>query len=371
MLKQAVNKQNSVLSVDMTFGTACKICNRLVTLDHQTSCKERALSMSDKDADKVDSAPHSEELAQEQDQFAEHIANELEQSENDIREVNQSSFSRSQEASLQLAKEKIGNFQPVPPFIWRIANYTFGRPGRINKLSDGNLFGLKKLVLNIGRDRVLGKGSSVTTTRSVLDMVPSDVIAATAVIHALGRRLQSREFQAVWGPILDDALMRAHIGYFVGTMCEDFGPGRGMLAGFSGRIGLALLIALGDAEQAQSSISLLAAGRNIEEVALDLYGCEPLHMAAMTLSASGCGRESVLGIASFTMSPKVKAGLSRGQRRWLAALTVTEKMRAGEGDAVDEAAWDLMGYDDHEERGELAEIVNTLKRRGHGWNWMV
>jgi hypothetical protein len=165
--------------------------------------------------------------------------------------------------------------------------------------------------------------------------------------------------------------MRAGIGYFVGTMCEDFGPGRGMLAGFAGRVGLAVLIASGSSEQAQNAIALLAGGKPIEAVALDLYGCEPLHIAAMVLSAAGCGRESVLGIAAYSLSESDKVGLNRSQRMWLAALTITERVRAGETDKVPQADWELMGYEVEEERHELSEIVTTLKRRGHGWGWML
>lgn len=305
------------------------------------------------------------------DAFAQQIETELEQTEVEIRQLSSARLSKVDEESLILAKKIVKDFQPVPQFIWRISAFTMGRTGKVNKLSDGNLFGLKKLVLAIGKDKVLGKGTPMLTTRAVVEAVPSDVIAASAVIHAIGRRLQTKEFQAVWGPILDDALMRAGIGYFVGTMCEDFGPGRGMLAGFAGRVGLALLIASGSAEQAQNAIALLAGGKPIEAVALELYGCEPLHISAMVLSAAGCGRESVLGIAAYSLSDTEKERLNRNQRMWLAALTITEKVRAGELDKVPPSDWTLMGYEVEAERHELSEIVTTLKRRGHGWDWML
>jgi hypothetical protein len=305
------------------------------------------------------------------DGFARQIASGLEETEDEIRNLARSLGTISQDDSLRIAKDVVTQFQPVPQFIWRISSYTLGRAGRINKLSDGNLFGLKKIVLAIAKDRILGKGSTVLSTRAVIDTVSSDVIAAVAVIHALGRRLQTKEFHAVWGPILDDALLRAEIGYFVGTMCEGFGPGRGMLAGFAGRIGLAVLIATGSADQAQAAITLLAGGGRIEEVALELYGCEPLHISSMILSAAGCGKESVLGVAAFTMASRQQVNLEPEQQRWLSALTVTERVRGGEHDSVDESAWNRMGYQSPEERAELVEIVGTLRRRGHGWNWMI
>jgi len=176
------------------------------------------------------------------DGFAQQIADELGQIEEELNLFDTASNTSQTESSLKKARELVAEFRPIPQFIWRISNFTIGRAGRTNKLSDGNLFGLKKLVLAIGKDRVLGKGAPVLTTRAVLDSIPSDVIAAVAIIHGLGRRLQTKQFQAVWAPIIDDALLRAQIGYFVGMMSADFGPGRGMLAGFAGRIGLAVLI---------------------------------------------------------------------------------------------------------------------------------
>jgi hypothetical protein len=302
--------------------------------------------------------------------FSQQIASELEKTQDQIEDLAGSS-SGDLGASLTVAREKVAQLVPVPPFIWRIVNYSIGRPSKINKLSDGSLFGLKKLVGNIGKDKVIGRGSSLLTTRAVIEDVSSDVIAATALIHALARRLQTKDFQAVWGPILDDALLRAQIGYFVGTMREDFGPGRGMLAGFAGRIGLAVLIAMGTSDQAQAAITQLASGRKIEEVALELYRSEPLHVAAMILAAAGCGADAVFGVATFGFSASVHQNLDRPTKQWLAALIITERIRFGEEASLDEATWARMGYEDASERGELAEIVTTLKRRGHGWNWML
>jgi hypothetical protein len=315
-------------------------------------------------------APKAAASAASSEGYNEQIANDLEKTQGQIEDL-AGPASRDLGQSLTIAREKVAQLVPVPQFIWRIVNYAIGRPSRIKKLSDGSVFGLKKLIMSVGKDHVLGRGSNPLSTRGVLEEVSSDVIAATALIHTLARRLQTKEFQAVWGPILDDALMRAQIGYFVGTMREDFGPGRGMLAGFAGRIGLAVLIAMGDSEQAQAAITQLASGRKIEEVALELYGSEPLHVAAMILSAAGCGADAVFGVATFGLSTALHQTLDHPTRQWLAALVITERLRFGDESSLEQSTWELMGYEDAGERAELVEIVNTLKRRGHGWNWML
>jgi hypothetical protein len=270
------------------------------------------------------------------------------------------------------ARRTVLEFQPAPQFIWRVVNYCLGRGGRINKLDDGLLFGLKTLLLNLSADPILGKGGTPKNIREVTESVPSDVIAAVSAIHAVCRKLKSRDFHAVWGPILDDALIRALLGFYVGQMSESFGPGRGMLAGFSGRSGLAVLVATGTTKQAQDAIALLSSGRSIQDVARDLYGTDPLEVSAMILSACGLGKDAVLGVAGYAAGVSARvASLAIEQRRWLAALTVTDVARMGNLSDVPEDFWTLLEYDSRAERQELEQIVLTLKRRGHGLSWLV
>ena len=56
-------------------------------------------------------------------------------------------------------------------------------------------------------------------------ILPSDVVAASSVIHAVCRRLGTRQFERIWRPILDDAILRARIGYLVFLVFSSSGPG--------------------------------------------------------------------------------------------------------------------------------------------------
>jgi hypothetical protein len=304
--------------------------------------------------------------------FEAQIEADLLQSEADVRSIDIQSGVTDSADTLLNARRIVLEFQPAPQFIWRVVNFCLARPGRVNKLNDGQLFGLKTLLLNLGADPVLGKSGSPRNIRDVAESVPSDVIAAVSAIHAVCRKLKSRDFHAVWGPILDDALIRALLGFYVGQMNESFGPGRGMLAGFSGRAGLAVLVATGTTGQAQDAIALLSSGRSIQDVARELYGTDPLEVAAMILSACGLGKDAVLGVAGYAagVSARIRS-LTNEQRRWLAALTVTDVARMGSLSDVPEELWSILGYDSREERQELGEIANTLKRRGHGLAWVL
>lgn len=304
------------------------------------------------------------------DAFGQQIKAELEQTELEIRQL--AGVVRSPTPDrLTIARQCVEKFQPVPQFVWRMVNFSIARAGRVNKLQEGMLFGLKKLVLNCAADRVLGPGKPVDSVRGAIANVSSDIIAAVAVMHAVSRKLRTRDYHAVWGPILDDALLRAIIGYYVGTMCEGFGPGRGMLAGFCGRAGLAVLVATGTADQAQSAIALLSGGKSIRDVAISLYDTDPIEVSAMILSAAGCGRDAVLGVAGFAMGQIDSTSITAEQRRWLSALSLTEASRTSAIEDISEDIWILLGYHSMEERKELGEIINTLKRRGHGLTWLM
>ena len=158
------------------------------------------------------------------------------------------------------AKSIIEKFKPVPWFIWRLSHFVLGRSGEIKQLDQGLVFGLRRLLFAAASDKVLGSGRKIDNTREALSLVSSDVVAAVSVIHAICRRLSKCDFERIWRPILDDALLRARIGVVVGEVVPEFGSGRAMLAGFAGRLGLAILISSGSLEQAQRCLELLASG---------------------------------------------------------------------------------------------------------------
>ena len=275
--------------------------------------------------------------------------------------------------SWQRARQVVADFRPIPWFIWRLSNFVFSRPGRPTPFPEGFVFGLRRLLCAVASDETLGTGSKVTEVRRALTVVPPDVIAAAAVIHAVCRRLVSRPHERIWRPILDDALLRAQIGHEVGGQRGDFGAGRGMLGGFAGRIGLAVLIAAGNADQAQRALEMLATGAGIAAVGLRIYECDPLQVSAMMLSACGCGRDAAFGTAAFASrdNPAQFPVDSELQGLWLATLNLTEHVRMNRPGEIPGDHWSLLGFEVDTGRERVLQEAKQSVRRGHGWSWMI
>lgn len=299
--------------------------------------------------------------------FQQEVTNILESTEEEVLKL---ARDKDEQRAWQEARVLVENFQPVPWFIWRLSNYVFGSHGQINKISEGLVLGLRRLLFAAASDKVLGTGTKINDIRKALHELPSDIVAAVAVIHAISRRLHTKQFERIWRPILDDAILRAQIGFYIGQMNPKFGPGRGMLAGFAGRSGLAILISTGKLEQARGALDQLAAGKSITDVGVSLYGVDPLQVSAMTLSASGCGRDAAFGTVSFA-SGKIPMGGGEEQERWLAAFAINEAARTGKREIVPDALWKVLGFDTEQDQDDLFHMVKMLVRKGHGWNWLI
>lgn len=311
-----------------------------------------------------DHSSQSKLSGRESDSFTIELERTLEQTQQDVA----SRVEPGEARTWEIAKSMVAKFKPVPFVIWRLSNYVFGTAGQVNRISEGMVFGLKKLILAAASDEVMGEGKKVLDQRKALEIVPSDALAATAVIYAVCRRLGNMDFERIWRPILEDALLRARIGWELGMLSAHFDPGRAMLAGFAGRSGLALQIATGKLEQARRSLELLATGAEIKEVGLRLYGCEPLQVSAMLLSASGCGRDAAFGTVSFATNEIVQIENDE-QRKWLAAFTVCEFAREGKIDLALEDTWRVLGVSDASIEA-FGITAKKIVRRGHGWDWM-
>lgn len=308
---------------------------------------------------------------QEEETYSQEISAALENTEKDAVALTSSETEKSR--SWQLSRELVLKFQPVPWFIWRLSNFVFNTKGKPNTLKEGLVLGLKRLVLLTANDSVLGKGGNITDTRKALKAVSSDVIAAVSVIHTISRKLSTYPFDKAWRPILDDAVLRAHVGFFVGHVNPDFGAGRGMLAGFAGRCGLAILIATGTTEQADKALASLASGKSLKLAGLEVYKMDPLQVSAMTLSAAGCGKDAALGTVAYASREDDPdfTSLSEEQKKWLSAFTVTEAVRTNRIEDVASDHWQRLGFESDEEKSELKTLVKMLIRKGHGWGWMM
>ena len=269
-------------------------------------------------------------------------------------------------------KRLVEDFRPVPSFIWRLSHFVLGRPGVISPIGDGLVFGLRRLLFAVASDPLLsGTGGKVNDVRKAISAVGSDCIAAAAVIHAVCRRLSSHEHERIWRPLLDDALRRAQLGACVGRYLPEFGVGRGMLAGFAGRIGVVIQIATGSLEQAKRALELLATGEDISVVGLRIYRAEPLQVSAMILSAAGCGREAAMGTASYASQKSKSVQARPEEHRWLSAFTIIEHLRMETPDQIADVHWDAFGLEDEGSREVLIKQTRDIIRRGHRWEWLI
>lgn len=305
------------------------------------------------------------------DQFSQEIQRSLKETEEQVLKSRQIASDPVQARSWIRAGEVVAQFQPVPWFIWRISNYVLGRPGHVNKVSESMVLGLRRLIFAAASDEILGTGEKVNNMRKALEIVPADVIAAVSVIHAMCRRLATRQFDRIWRPILDDALLRCTIACLVAKEGDDFGVGRAMLAGFSSRSGLAVLIATGELDQARRSLEMLAGGTSIADVGMAIYQCNPLQVSAMVLSAAGCGRDAAFGTVSYAHSSPMAMIENEQQLKWLAAFTIVDAVRTGTSSTVGDNLWNALGYEDQKERDQLVDVTKKLVRRGHNWHWLL
>jgi len=265
----------------------------------------------------------------------------------------------------------VADFKPVPWFIWRVANYVFGKPGDFPDIQEGLVLGLRRLLFAAASDAVMGRGEKINNVRKALQALSPDVVAAVGVVHAICRRLASRPFERIWRPVLDDAVVAARIGFLAGTHSPDFGAGRGMLAGFSTRSGLAVLLASGNIEQATDALEKLAEGGTPHEVGLSIYDCDPLQVSSILLSAAGCGPDAGSGVAIAAFAGAAAPPGDEIQPQWIATLRVVESLRLEEGVGLDERYWQILGFKEAREREWLTDEARKCVRRGHGWNWII
>lgn len=306
-----------------------------------------------------------------EDSYQRELGQALSETEQAVTQIGSASIDLSKGRSWSSARAVVENFRPVPWFVWRLNNFVLGKPGQVAQVSEGLVLGLRRLLFAAAGDEALGSGKKTSNLREALRVIRPDVVAALSVIHAICRRLANTHLERVWKPIVDDAVLRARIGLFVGRKLPEFGSGRAMLAGFAGRAGLAVLIAQGDENQAQQALEKLAAGSTIKEVGMGVYNCDPLQVSAMLLSAAGCGRDAAFGTVSYASSNPLGVVANDEQLRWLSAFSLCEGVRMNTADKLDYQYWSALGLDPGSDLKELSEEAKKAVRRGHGWSWLL
>ncbi len=274
--------------------------------------------------------------------------------------------------SWRVAANIVNSLKPVPRLLWPAIHAVYGKPGVIQQPDAMVFSAVAQVVIRAAQDKTLasaGKEGETTSLSQAVSAIGRDVAAAVCLVHAVCRRIYSVVPERVARPIVDDALLRTQLGFYTGIASPQAGAGRGMIAGFAGRCGLAVQIAAGDLDQAQRALTGLASGKDISQVCISVYGCDPLEVAALTLISAGCCREIAYGISSYTAKGKdVEEGSE--QYRWLALFAVIEGLRMGHADRVESRYWQMLGYDGAG-REALNKQIIASQRRGHGWQWIT
>jgi len=256
--------------------------------------------------------------------------------------------------------------------VWRLAFYIFSSDKK-KKLNEGFLIGFDSILMQMAKDPVLGMDGGEVSTREIIENVPEDIIAATIVIYAICKKLKGQNHERIWRPMLEDALVRARIGLMIGFVDKNFGCGRGMLAGFASRCGLVILLATGSLEQAKETLDQLTYGKDISEVGIKIYGCEPLQVSSMLFAAVGCGRSAAFAIASFSYGIKFASiEYSSGvERKWRAAFALCEAIRKHQSAEGHDELWDSLGFNNMTQRSKFVETARVIIKNGHQWEWFL
>lgn len=280
----------------------------------------------------------------------------------------------SAERSWARAREILESFEPVISPIRRICEITIGDVSRINPIYEGAIIPLRGIVLACGQDTILSAFSSgdgvKESARQVLEAVPSDVIAAALVLHSVSRRVNNRHLESVWRTFFNEALQRAAIGLTVGKGNPAFGPGRAMLAGFSSRAGLAMVVASGTERQAAHFLKRLQEGGSVRDTCLIVYEVDPVHVGALVVLAAGCGPSACMGIrgcADFQPRPPE----DEAELLWWGTHLLIDQLATRALESISPILWDIVGIKEVADQKEVYSFVEQLSKQQHSWDWLT
>lgn len=286
-------------------------------------------------------------------------------------EETQSPFS---EASWARAQEVVAAIQPIITPIRHICQTTLGDPSKINGLLEGAIIPLRRIVLACGHDSILAEDArehdAPLSVRQVLENLPSDVIAAALVVHSVGRRLRGRFKVGMAGAFIEEALTRAAMGLVVGKILERFGAGRAMLAGFSSRAGMAMIVAEGSDTQAMMLLEKFYSSESLQDACLDIYRVDPLHVGALLLLAAGCGSGACMGIVGCSMSDSVPPS-DDNQLLWWAVHLLIDQIATKHFKDIPDIVWETLGFKSLNERQDVYDLMQAVAVRGNGWLWLI
>ena len=259
-----------------------------------------------------------------EDEFEEKISNEVEKAGDVFAEQEKKTWG-ALSPSWNVASGIVKRVKPVPWIFWVMIRTVYGRSridaGKGQKSSaDPMTFSiLENLIMRAVQDSELAQGVDSKTIKNLtgaVNVLGIEVTASLCFIHSVCMRVSRSLNDRMYRAIIDDALIRARLGVLLGTGSKSLGIGKPLLAGFAGRAGLAVQLASGTEQQARKALNSLASGKDISKMGFDVYGCDPLQVAALTLIAAGCHQEIAFGVASFSLPSSVEE-MNKEQLLWL------------------------------------------------------
>lgn len=277
-----------------------------------------------------------------------------------------------QNYSWTVAAEVVKKIIPVPRLFWIIIHSVYGKSGEVRTVDPMTFSILENVILKAVEDKELVTGkqfSGKLNLSKAVEALGSDVAASICFIYSLSRRVSNQLNERVYRAIMDDALLRARLGVMLGREASHVGVGKALLAGFAGRAGLAVQLASGTDEQAKIALSGLATGKDISKVCYDVYGCDSLQVAALSLVAGGFSKDIALGISAFSL-PTEELSKGSEQYNWLALFSVLENLRLNKLDSIPEEYWSALKIDEVT-RDYIAKSSQKIYRTGHKFNWIL
>ncbi len=305
-------------------------------------------------------------------EYYEKLSKEFVVTERKLTQGDTPSISLNSEKSWEAAGGIVSEVHPVSKIVWVIIRAVFSKPGIIREAHPGVFFPLDSVLCYAANQRpfLTKKEKEKVTLTTVIPLLGVDVCAALCLIHAICRRVSASMGERHWRPILETGLRRAQAGYYLGNNSSGFGRGRCMIAGFMTVTGLAVSLVRASEERREEILDLLQGGNDLDSLSLDELGCSPLQIAAITLSAAGCGKEGALALTSLSVGAPSSDQESE-EYRWIAALKLTVQLLGPEAEKAEEKYWRALGIVDEEGReGVLGELKNVT-RKPYNWHWLT
>lgn len=281
-------------------------------------------------------------------------------------------FNINDNISWNIAADIVKKIVPIPRIFWVIINSVYGRSGELRDVDPITFSIIENLLQRAIYDNDLI--NEVTkkdnfNLREVVALLGSDVSASLCYVYSVSRKVSRNLSERIFRAIIDDALLRARLGVLLGIEVPQIGVGRALLAGFSGRAGLAIQLASGNEDEAKIALSGLATGKDIGQVCQDVYGCDSLQVAALSLVAGGVNKEIALGISSFNNGGKDLI-IGSEQYKWFLIFSILENLRLNKLDSIPISYWSYFGVDSSSV-DKIVKSTHKIYRSGHKFSWIL